>query len=67
MEKNFNETYVLIGLYIDYGFHSKHEKIRLKREKVHKKLRIRWEKGIDRDAFETYFSDHNITKEDIGL
>ncbi len=67
MEKNFSETYLLIGMYRDFGYYDQYETIRLRREKVHKKLKIRWEKGIDRDAFDRYFSDHNVTKEDIDL
>jgi len=54
-------------MYRDFGYYDQYETIRLRREKVHKKLKIRWEKGIDRDAFDRYFSDHNVTKEDIDL
>ena len=67
MEKNFDETYILIGMYIDLKAYSKFEKHRLQRIKIGKKLKIRWEKSIDRNAFERYFSDHNITKADIDL
>lgn len=68
MEKNFNETYLLIGMYLDLSYYAKHyEKHRLQRIKIGKKLKVRWNNDIDRDAFERYFSDHNITKEDIDL
>jgi hypothetical protein len=63
MRKNFHETYLLIGLYRDYGYFKEYEK----REKVHKKLKIRWRKGIDRDAFEEYFKFYGVTKEDFDL
>lgn len=67
MRKNYSQTYLLIGLYRDLDFYKKFEKHRIQREKVKKKLRVRWEKGIDRDAFERYFKDHGITIEELAL
>ena len=67
MEKNFAETYLLIGMYIDLGYYKQFKRNRETREKIAKKLKIRWDKNIDRNAFEQYFKDHQITKEDIGL
>jgi len=57
----------MIGMYRDLGSYVKFEKHRLQRIKLGKRLKVRWDRGIDRDAFERYFSDHHITKDDIGL
>lgn len=67
MRKNFSQTYLLIGLYIDLYAYRGFESRRIQREKIRKKLLVRWEKGIDRDAFERYFKDHHITIEDLEL
>jgi hypothetical protein len=60
--KNFHETYLLLGLYRDYGYFKDP-----RREKVHKKLKVRWRNDIDTDAFEEYFETWNMTKEDFDL
>jgi hypothetical protein len=65
MRKNFMQTYYLIGMYRDLGAYLEFEIHRVQREKVAKKLRVRWIKGIDRDAFEQYFKDHHISKEEL--
>ena len=67
MEKNYAETYLLIGMYRDLGGYKQFKKNKETREKIGKKLKIRWNKNIDRDAFLRYFRDHNITKKEIGL
>lgn len=67
MEKNFAETYLLIGMYRDLGAYKQFKKNKEARIKIGRKLKIRWDKNIDREAFERYFADHSITKEDIGL
>ena len=67
MEKNYAETYLLIGMYRDLATYKQFKKNRETREKIGKKLKIRWNKNIDRDAFLRYFEDHQITKEEIGL
>jgi len=67
MEKNFAETYLLIGMYRDLGAYKQFKKNKEARIKIGRKLKIRWDKNIDRDAFERYFKDHQITKEDIDL
>ena len=67
MEKNFTETYLLIGRYRDLRAYERFEKHKEARDKIRKKLKIRWQKNIDREAFDRYFADHRITKEDIDL
>lgn len=61
--KNYNETWILLGLYRDYSYFRSHKK----KEKVHKKLKARWRNMIDRDAFEDYFETWNMKKEDFNL
>jgi hypothetical protein len=67
MEKNFAETYLLIGMYRDLGAYKQFKRNRETRTKIGMKLKMRWKNNIDRKAFERYFADHRITKEDIGL
>lgn len=67
MEKNFAETYLLIGMYRDLGAYKQFKKNKEARIKIGRKLKIRWDKNIDREAFERYFADHQITKKDIDL
>lgn len=65
MRRNFMQTYYLIGLFRDLDFYKKFEVHRIQREKVGKKLKARWLNNIDRDAFEQYFNDHHIRKEEL--
>lgn len=67
MRKNFNQTYLMIGMYIDFGLAMKCEAHEQKRRELHKKLKIRWEKGIDRDAFEEYFKFFGIDEKKLDL
>lgn len=67
MVKNFAETYLLIGMYRDLGAYKQFKRNRETRDKIRKKLKIRWDKNIDRDAFLRYFKDHQITQKDIDL
>jgi hypothetical protein len=67
MEKNYAETYLLIGMYRDLGAYKQFKKNKEARTKIGRKLKMRWNNNIDRKAFDQYFADHLITKEDIGL
>lgn len=67
VRKDYNETWLLIGLFRDLQHYRHHKKCREQREQIGKKLKVRWRKGIDRDAFEQYFEDHQIDKSEVGL
>ena len=67
MEKNYAETYLLIGMYRDLGAYKQFKKNKEARAKIGMRLKMRWNNNIDRDAFLRYFKDHDITKEEIGL
>jgi len=67
MRKNFNQTYLMIGMYFDFGLAMKCEEHERRQQELHKKLKIRWEKGIDRDAFEEYFKFYGIDEKALGF
>jgi hypothetical protein len=56
-------TYLLLGLYIDYGY----SKLRDKQELVQKEIQKRWDSNIDRGEFEKYFESHNEKPEKFKL
>jgi UDP-N-acetylglucosamine transferase subunit ALG13 len=56
------ETYLLCGMYIDYGFHKDPRK-----EKVNLELRKRMVEDIHRSMIEQYTKDHNVTLEKLNL
>lgn len=60
------ETYLLCGMYIDYGFH-KDSKNTNRRNKVNLELRKRMVEDIHRSMIEQYTKDHDITLEKLNL
>jgi hypothetical protein len=57
------ETWVLLAMYIDYGYHRLYDK----RETIHAELQRRWSEGIHRTTFLQYFKDHNHGPERFKL
>lgn len=57
------ETYLLLGMYIDFGY----AKQRDKQEEIRQELQRRWTAGMHRSEFKKYFEDHGVKPERFGL
>ncbi|KPK10625.1 MAG: hypothetical protein AMJ56_07595 [Anaerolineae bacterium SG8_19] len=57
------ETYLLMGMYIDYGYAN----FRDKQAEVGAELRKRWDQDMHRDEFEAYFKSWGFGPERFGL
>lgn len=47
-------TWLLLGLYVDYGYARQRDR----QELLQCEIKKRWDEGIDRGIFERYFKDH---------
>ena len=56
-------TYILLGMHIDYGYFNDAKK----QDQVEHVLKDRWSRNIDKEEFEKYFSDHNISPDKFNL
>jgi len=61
------ETYLLCGLYRDYGYHKGFESIEKKRETVRRELKRRWDDNVHHDEFMQYCEDHGVTINQFNL
>ena len=60
---NPTETYLLLGMYIDYGLARQRDA-----QKILKvELQRRWSEGIHKSEFLSYFKDHRVNPERFGL
>ena len=57
------ETYLLCGMYIDYGYFNVDDK----RREIGKEIKRRWEENIHREEFDRYFADHGVSPETLNL
>jgi hypothetical protein len=58
-----SETYLLLGMYIDYGLFKNSEG----QARVHKILKERWDNNQFLEAFEEYFKAWNVDERDFHL
>ena len=57
------ETYLLLGMYIDYGLHQ----MRDRQNEIWPEIHRRWQCDIDSEMFHRYFKDHNVGPERFKL
>lgn len=61
------ETYLLCGMYRDYGYHKRFDRIKKKREIVRRELKRRWDGNIHHEEFTQYFKDHGVTIDNFNF
>jgi hypothetical protein len=61
------ETYLLCGMYRDFGFFKEFARNLEKQKEIGEELKRRWNNNTHQDEFQQYFEDHNITPEKLLL
>ena len=61
------ETYLLCGMYRDYGLHRGFDSIEKKRETVKEELKRRWDGNIHHEEFTQYCKDHGVTIDNFNF